>query len=516
MTTTKHAGVNAGGPTGATRPDVLGLQEVDRTSTAVVGGKGANLGELSRIPGIRVPDGFCVTTGAFQRILAGAPAIGGLLDRLVMLAADDRDGIRELGGALRRAIEDTDIPDDLQRAIRTALSRLGADEACAVRSSATAEDLPGASFAGQQDTYLNVRGVQAILKHVRRCWASLFSERAVTYRIQHGFDHRKVRIAVVIQKMVAPQAAGIVFTADPVTSNRKVTTIEAGFGLGEALVAGLTGADRYTVRDGQILARTIASKTLATVARAEGGTEEQEVEPERRDAQVLTDAQILTLAQLGRQIEAHFGQPQDIEWCLVDREFHIVQSRPITTLYPIPAAAEPGNHVHISVGHQQMMTDAMKPLGLSMFNLNTGGHMHAAGGRLFVDVTRQLATPPIREPFLKMMGRQDPLLRDALVSLLERGDFIESSPDAPTAARPRQVWDAEVDDDPAIVAELIRDSQTALAAEHHDRGRQGVGEGRIGGEDGRAARPLGGPAGLWIEDVVVTHALDHEEALVVR
>lgn len=450
------------------RTCVLGLSDVDRTQLGLVGGKAANLGELTRIAGIRVPAGLCVTTEAFQRILDATPALAEPLDRLAALAADDRDGIRELSDELRRLLETAILPDDLQAALTASLTPLGADDAWAVRSSATAEDLPGASFAGQHDTFLNVRGARAIREHVRRCWASLFSERAVTYRIQHGFDHRKVRIAVVIQKMVAPQAAGIVFTADPVTSNRKVTTIEAGFGLGEALVAGLTGADRYTVRDGQILIRTIASKTLATVARAEGGTEEQEVELERRDAQVLTDAQILTLAQLGRQIEAHFGQPQDIEWCLVDGDFHVVQSRPITTLYPIPAAAEPGNHVHISVGHQQMMTDAMRPLGLSMFNLNTGGHMHVAGGRLFVDVTRQLATPAIREPFLKMMGRQDPLLRDALVSLLERGDLIETSPGAPTAARPRQVWDAEVDDDPAIVAELIRDSQTALAVLERD------------------------------------------------
>ena len=464
MTTTKHAGVNAGGPTGATRPDVLGLQEVDRTSTAVVGGKGANLGELSRIPGIRVPDGFCVTTGAFQRILAGAPAIGGLLDRLVMLAADDRDGIRELGGALRRAIEDTDIPDDLQRAIRTALSRLGADEACAVRSSATAEDLPGASFAGQQDTYLNVRGVQAILKHVRRCWASLFSERALTYRIQHGFDHRRVHMAVVVQRMVFPQAAGILFTADPVTSNRKVASIEAGFGLGEALVGGLVSADRYEVRGGQVLEKVIATKKLATCALEMGGTEDRLIEPGRQNDPVLTDAQVLRLDRLGRQIEAHFGQPQDIEWCLSGEEFHIVQSRPITTLYPIPEASDGGNHVYVSVGHQQMMTDPMKPLGLSMFQLTATGPMHAAGGRLFVDPTDRLASPATRDGLLDMLGRSDPRIKDALMTILERGDFIQTSPDAPKAPRPGFAgFDTQVDDDPAIVTELIERSQAVLA-----------------------------------------------------
>jgi pyruvate,water dikinase len=451
------------------RTYVLALQEVDRTKASVVGGKGANLGELSRIEGVRVPAGFCVTTGAFQRIMGEAPSIGGLLDRLSSLAAEDRDGIRELSAELRRIIEGTVIPEDLREALTQALSTLGAGDAYAVRSSATAEDLPGASFAGQQDTYLNVLGTQAILQHVRRCWASLFTERAVTYRIQHGFDHRKVHMAVVVQKMVFPQAAGIVFTADPVTSNRKVSSIEAGFGLGEALVAGLASADRYKVRNGQVIEKAIARKTLATRALEEGGTEERAIEPERQDGQVLADGQIVRLERLGRQIEGHFGHPQDIEWCLVEEEFHIVQSRPITTLYPIPEAGDRGNHVYISVGHQQMMTDAMRPLGLSLFQLTSGGRMLAAGGRLFVDPTKQLASPASRDALLTLLGRSHPLLRDALSTILDRGDFIEPLPDDPAAPRPGQGkqapgrFDAQVEDDPAIVAELIERTQAGLA-----------------------------------------------------
>ncbi|WP_346660277.1 rifamycin-inactivating phosphotransferase [Nannocystis pusilla] len=446
---------------------VLGLREVDRTQARLVGGKGANLGELSRIEGIRVPAGFCVTTGAFQRIMGEAPAIGELLDRLSSLAANDRDELRRLSGELRRLIEATAVPDDLQAALTRALSRLGADEAHAVRSSATAEDLPGASFAGQQDTYLNVRGTQAILTHVRRCWASLFSERAVTYRIQHAFDHRKVHMAVVVQKMVFPQAAGILFTADPVTSNRKVASIEAGFGLGEALVAGLARTDRYKLRDGQIAERAIATKTLATCAAAEGGTEERAIEPERQNEPVLTVAQVLQLERLGRQIERHFAHPQDIEWCLAEDGFHIVQSRPITTVYPVPESNDRGNRVYISVGHQQMMTDAMKPLGLSFFQLTAGGPMHAAGGRLFVDVTPQLASPASRDAFLKLLERSDPLIQGAIVSIVERGDFIPQLPDEAPASQPGKQamarFDAQVEDDPAIVAALIERSQTALA-----------------------------------------------------
>jgi pyruvate,water dikinase len=204
--------------------NVLGFEEIDRTHVSLVGGKAAHLGELSRIEGIHVPAGFCVTTDAFQRILAEAPSIDDPLDRLSRLSSGDREAIRGLGAEIRRTVEGVAIPDDLATAIARWLARLGGQAAYAVRSSATAEDLPTASFAGQQDTYLNVVGPAAILQHVSRCWASLFTERAVIYRLRSGFDHRKLNMAVVVQQMVFPQAAGVLFTADPVTSNRKVAS----------------------------------------------------------------------------------------------------------------------------------------------------------------------------------------------------------------------------------------------------------------------------------------------------
>src|SRR5450755_1947011 len=207
---------------------VLGFQEIDRTQVAAVGGKGAHLGELTRIEGIRVPAGFCVTTDAFRRIMAEAPSIDDRLDRLSRLNPDDREAIRTLSAEIRRIIEGIAIPGDLAAAITRALAQLGDQAAYAVRSSATAEDLPTASFAGQQDTYLNVVGPAAILQHVSRCWASLFTERAVTYRQRNGIDHRTVQMAVVVQEVVFPPAAGILFTADPVTSNRRVASVEAG------------------------------------------------------------------------------------------------------------------------------------------------------------------------------------------------------------------------------------------------------------------------------------------------
>src|SRR6476469_7649480 len=254
---------------------VLGLHEVDQTQVAVVGGKGAQLGGLSRIDGIRVPAGFCVTTDAFRRIMAEAPSIDDRLDQLSRLNPDDREAIRTLSAEIRRTIEGIAIPGDLAAAIIRALAQLGEEAACAVRSSATAEDLPTASFAGQPDTYLNVVGPAAILRHVGRCWASLFTERAVTYRLRNGFDHRKVHMAVVVQQMVWAQAAGILFTADPVTGHRQVASVEAGFGL--------VNADVYKVRDGEVIAKTIATKRLALYASPTGGTHEQAIEPERQE-----------------------------------------------------------------------------------------------------------------------------------------------------------------------------------------------------------------------------------------
>jgi rifampicin phosphotransferase len=430
---------------------VRDIEDLDQTQVAVVGGKGAHLGELMRIEGIRVPPGFCVTTDAFRRILTEAPSIDGELDRLASLTAHDREAIRVQSAQIREILEGTPIPEDLAAAITGALARVGAGAAYAVRSSATAEDLPGASFAGQQDTYLNVVGPEAILEHVRRCWASLFSERAVTYRLRNGFDHRKVLMAVVVQEMVAAEAAGILFTADPVTSNRKVASVEACLGLGEALVSGLVNPDVYRVLGGEVVEKAVDA-----------------------DQPALTDEQVLRLVQLGRRIEAHYGRPQDIEWCLADGGFQIVQSRPITTLFPIPETGDRENHVYVSVGHQQMMTDAMKPLGLSFWQMTTPRPMAEAGGRLFVDLTQGLASPASRAALLEALGRSDPLMGDALASVVERGDFVPSvSDEENTGAWPGLATDP-IESDPAIVTELIGESQASIATLKRDiRTRQG-------------------------------------------
>jgi rifampicin phosphotransferase len=446
---------------------VLDFAAIDENQVAIVGGKGALLGELSRIEGIVVPAGFCVTTHAFQRILADAPSIEDPLDQLSRLEPDDRQAIRALSAEIREAVEAVVIPEDLASSITRRLAVLGEPVACAVRSSATAEDSPTASFAGQYDTYLNVTGSAAILQHISRCWASLFSERAISYRLRNGTGHRKVQMAVVVQQMVFPQAAGTLFTADPVTGNRRVASVEAGFGLGEAVVSGLVNADVYKVRDGEVVAKALAAKHVAINASPTSGTREETIEPERQEQPALTDAQIVGLVQLGRRIEAHFGRPQDIEWCLVDGRFQIVQSRPITTLFPIPAADDQENHVYLSVGHQQVMTDAMKPLGLSLFQLTALPKMHEAGGRLFVDVTSRLASPATRAGLLELLGTFDPRIRDALDSILERGDFIQLLPDTDRSApgeMPVSGPPAPIETDPTIVAELIARNQASVAA----------------------------------------------------
>ncbi|MBE7104015.1 phosphoenolpyruvate synthase [Bacillus cereus] len=446
---------------------VLDFQEIEKTQLSLVGGKGLNLGELSNIQGIQVPEGFCVTTVGYEKAIEQNEAFQTLLNQLAILKIEDRDQIGEISKKIREVIMAVEIPVDVVESVAHYLSRFGNEHAYAVRSSATAEDLPYASFAGQQDTYLNIIGKEDILQHVRKCWASLFTDRAVVYRMQNGFEHSQVSICVVVQRMIFPEASGILFTADPITSNRKVLSIDASFGLGEALVSGLVSADNYKVKEGKIADKMIATKKIAIYGRKDGGTETKQIDHTQQKIQTLTEQQILQLAQIGRQIEAYFGCPQDIEWCLVDDVFYIVQSRPITTLYPIPEANDQENHVYISVGHQQMMTDTMKPLGLSFFLLTTHAPMRKAGGRLFVDATQRLASPASRDFLINTLGKSDPLIRDALTTVIERDDFIKLLPDdekeknrgkstPPASSQP------EIENDPAIVTDLIKNSQASI------------------------------------------------------
>ena len=426
--------------------DVMGLHEVDRTMGVIAGGKGANLGELSRIDGVEVPPGFVLTTAAWDRVVGRRPELADHLDALAHVDPDDTDGLREVSAAVRGTIERTPVPDDLAREVTDHLVRLGTDAAFAVRSSATAEDLLTASFAGQHDTFLDVVGPAAVLRHISRCWASLFTDRAVAYRRQAGIDHRAVSMAVVVQRMVRPRSSGVMFTADPISGHRRTTTVEAVPGLGDALVDGTTTPDTLVVRDGRVVDRRIAT--------------------DRKGPPVLTDEQGLALARTGERIEAHFGAPQDIEWCLTsDGDLQVVQSRPITTLFPIPDVDDDNPHVYVSVGHQQMMTDPMTPLGISVWQLTSPAPMRHAGSRLFVDVTPALASPATRDGIIRGLGTSDPLIGDALRTVVAREGFLPSETEgAPSGAPPTGPAAGPSDPiatDPAIVAELIRTMQAA-------------------------------------------------------
>ncbi|MBC9785443.1 phosphoenolpyruvate synthase [Heliobacterium chlorum] len=448
---------------------VLGFQEVEKTQLLLVGGKGLNLGELSKIQGIQVPEGFCVTTVGYKKAIENNETFQALLNQLTRLNVEDRNQIGDISRKIRQIIMEVEIPSDVVNAVAHHLSQLGDEDAYAVRSSATAEDLPHASFAGQHDTYLNIIGKDAILQHIRKCWASLFTDRAVIYRMQNRFDHRQVYLSVIVQRMVFPRASGILFTADPVTFNRKLLSIDASFGLGEALVSGLVSADCYKVREEEIVDKMIATKKLAIYGRKAGGTETQPIHSEQQTIQTLTDQQILQLARIGRQIEAYFGYPQDIEWCLVDDTFYIVQSRSITTLYPIPEANDQENHVYLSVGHQQMMTNPLKPLGMSLMELISYGRWFKAGGRLFVDVAQMLASPDGRKTLLNNMRQLEPLTKDAMMTIIER-DFIKCLPNDKKErssgnsdkVNPPADPQAQIENNPSIVFDLISKSQASI------------------------------------------------------
>lgn len=413
------------------RSYVLSFNEIDKTKLMLVGGKGLNLGELSRIKGIIVPEGFCITTQAYEKLVVNDDELENLLEQLSAFDINERAGIERTSRCIRKIIEEKEIDEVVKSEIIRHIYKLGEQYAYAVRSSATAEDLPLASFAGQQDTYLNVIGITSILDSIRKCWASLFTDRAIIYRIQNGFDHKNVLLSVVVQRMIFPEASGIMFTADPVTFNRKVLSIDASFGIGEALVSGLVNADNYKVREGKITSKKISKKKIETISVLGGGTEKREVEEKRQKLQTLTDKQILELEKIGRNIESYFTYPQDIEWCLFEEKFYTLQSRQITTLYPIPQSEDSNSRIYLSLGHLQMMTEDIKPLGISfcqMLSFWFGENLKPAGGRLFIDATYDLSSPIGKKVLIASTGKADILMKNALVKLMKRKDFVATLP----------------------------------------------------------------------------------------
>ncbi|WP_436344377.1 PEP/pyruvate-binding domain-containing protein [Natronorubrum sp. FCH18a] len=417
-------------------PYVVSLTDPEATDRALVGGKSANLARLTAA-GMPVPSGFCVTTVAYRRLVddeALRDSIGELSD----LDPTDTEAIAAAGAAVRERIRDLEVPAEVRDAIENAYDEhaSGPEDAYAVRSSATAEDLPEASFAGQQETFLNVRGIDDLVDRVRACVASLFTDRAIAYRARNDISHEEVALSVAVQRMLEPDTSGILFTADPTTGNRRITSIEAGLGLGEALVSGAATADsvRFDTRSADIVDYEVNDQRVAVRSNPEGGTETIELRPRDRTKRVLTDEQVRTLAALGEDVEELFGRPQDVEWCLEDGDVYLVQSRPITSLFPVPSP-EPDDdrlHVYVSLGHAQAFAEAMPPLvrdiwlsytqtTFAEFGFGAETQWAAeAGGRVYMDVTTFLRTPGVRNGVPNYMAGTSEPMGDALEDLLER------------------------------------------------------------------------------------------------
>ncbi|MFS8101634.1 phosphoenolpyruvate synthase [Lentzea alba] len=400
---------------------------IDGTMLATVGGKAANLGELTRA-GLPVPQGFCVTTGAYRAVAEA--------DELAATTPENA----------RRTLLETAVPQDIRDAIVAEYRKLGDRVPVAVRSSATAEDLPFASFAGQQDTFLNVVGEDAVVDAVRRCWASLWTDRAVSYRETNRIDHTTTYLAVVVQRMVQSEVSGVMFTANPVTGTRDQIVIDASPGLGEAVVSGAVNPDQFVVDGPEIVEKRLGDKKLLIRSLAGGGTEHVEVG--ENDEPCLTDGQIHALAVLGRKVQRHYGAPQDTEWAIdADGELHLTQSRPITTLFPLPDD-NPADHVYFCFSLAQGLERPITPMGRaafrevakSAFEIIIGDPASQSyvecGERIFFDVTKVLQSKVGREFITKLLGVMEARSSEVLRGLFDDPRYaVRNSSPTPAVKR---------------------------------------------------------------------------------
>jgi pyruvate,water dikinase len=419
---------------------VCWLAELGKDDGALAGGKGANLGELLRA-GLPVTRGLVVTTAAYQHFVA-VNSLQPEIERLAQAAPpDDLTALASAAQAIAALFAQGAMPAAVATAVGEAYRQLR-EPPVAVRSSATAEDLPGASFAGQMETYLNVQGEAALLAAVRRCWASLWTARAISYRAKQGIEPAAVRLAVVVQEMVAADAAGVLFTANPVNGRCDQMVIDGAWGLGEALVGGQVTPDHWVVsaRTGAVLEARVARKEVMTT-RQEDGTALRPVPADLRERPVLDEAQVAALTELGRRVAAHYGAPQDVEWALAQGQLYLVQARPITSLFPLPRPGPPaaaGVRAYVSFNLVvEGVVEPFTPLGLAAFRAIFRGFagvlgarvrrgeapsaFKVAAGRIYLDVTPVLQNRALRALLLdrggSMMDAQGPAI---LRSLAER------------------------------------------------------------------------------------------------
>lgn len=316
---------------------VTKFEDLNKNDIGIAGGKGANLGELTQA-GIPVPPGFVVTAETYDKFMQSTGIFSSVMDILDKIDINNTKELQKAAEKIKRIIIETPIPEEISTLIIEAYNqlsmRVGEDEAdVAIRSSATAEDLPDASFAGQQDTFLHVKGIEDVIDYVRKCWASLFEARAIFYREENDFDHSSVLIAVVVQKMVDSEKAGVMFTVNPSTGEN-IALIEGSWGLGESVVSGTVTPDNYAVNKdtNEILTVKISDKKTMFANDEEGTSIQVAVPEEKRNERVLSDDELMTLVEMGKRIQAHYGKPQDTEWAFYGGDLFLLQSRPITTL----------------------------------------------------------------------------------------------------------------------------------------------------------------------------------------
>ena len=398
---------------------ILPLSALNRHDLLRAGGKGANLGEMLAA-GLPVPDGFCVLTDAYRDYVA-ANHLGEVIARECAAAeATDPAALEKASAVIRAHFEGGTLPPGLVEEIGTAYLNFWS---VAVRSSATAEDLPDLSFAGQQDTYLNVIGENALLEAVVRCWGSLWTARAIGYRARNGISHADVALAVVVQAMIPSEAAGVLFTVNPLSGKRTETVIDATFGLGEALVSGKVEPDHYVVVGEKISEKRLGAKALSIRGLEGGGT--QTVNEQAAERQALPDAAILELARLGKQAAQHFGSPQDVEWSWAEGNLWLVQSRPVTSLFPLPEHHRGPDHLMVlmNFGAVQGVMVPITPLGRDVFfkivlnmarlfgsdwNADTQTLVYESAERLFMDLNGALRHPTGRKMALAFLPAVEP------------------------------------------------------------------------------------------------------------
>lgn len=327
--------------------DIMWFGDLGKGDVGIAGGKGANLGELVRA-GLPIPPGFVITAEMYNKFLRKSGINGEIMEMLKKTDVDDSKALQRSSKEIRRIIRKTEMPKEIKSNILKHYKKLcdsgGKSSLVAIRSSATAEDLPGASFAGQQETFLNVAQAD-VAENVQECWSSLYTPRAIFYREKKGFNHKDVSIAVVVQRMVNADKSGVMFTVHPATGEKEKLIIEAGWGLGEGVVSGAVTPDHYVVdkNTGEVIDKEVMRKEIMFVRSSDaGGTEKQKVPGDKAEKQVLTDAEIKKLADLGKLVEEHYEFPQDIEWAIEGGELYLLQSRPITVFYGEEKAEEGG------------------------------------------------------------------------------------------------------------------------------------------------------------------------------